>query len=371
MCLPRNFKVRSLIDSHHIKILRDRGFSEFANIIESCGNCTAIQHSQSIWQPNTVNSPVEDEFLDAVSIELAKIAGDSCKDHVSSLLRTRRIQTSTHLTASEGPSFSAFHRLALLGKPARESYLVGAYSAVPFSNSAWPGCLNFHPRIGLSELVSPSFVNFQSIKRSHRDRLRDSPSEARIWLIGQENKNALVSGSAIDKTTVKIWNSVNPSIFQLVEQPRLGDSFCDWACKLCLKQIQQVSEDKNIVYFDLNEAVRSYLLKVLRLKQHPIYEFHFNGATRRKAGVLFAGNSWYAANSKTNRMEVLNLKNDKLVGKTTTIDLLNPSVLIDALEDGSVFPALVPVFTSLIAQYGISCFGSYSSYNRKLCSLRN
>ena len=79
---------------------------------------------------------------------------EEAKQYCASLQKTRILQTATHSTATEGPTFLALHYLALMGLPPRETYFVGAYSGVSFANSAWSGCLNYSNRFDLETIIS-------------------------------------------------------------------------------------------------------------------------------------------------------------------------------------------------------------------------
>ena len=74
------------------------------------------------------------EILESFESEFCRIGltRKQAKEYCSSLQKTRILQTATHSTATEGPTFLALHYLALMGLPPRETYFVGAYSGVSF-----------------------------------------------------------------------------------------------------------------------------------------------------------------------------------------------------------------------------------------------
>ena len=85
-----------------------------------------------------------------------------------------------------------------MGIPAGESYLVAAYSGVPYANAAWSGCLNFSAELELEEILSAKAPGFSVLLKSDRDRRRDT-SERRISLIPGTFRDAQVFGSEVSE----------------------------------------------------------------------------------------------------------------------------------------------------------------------------
>ena len=75
------------------------------------------------------------------------------KQLLQELEQKRLLQTTMHLTPTEGPTFLAAHQLATLKQPKISNYLVGAYSGVPFSNSAWSGAINYGTKTSLDQIL--------------------------------------------------------------------------------------------------------------------------------------------------------------------------------------------------------------------------
>ncbi len=129
---------------------------ELAKILSEVWNLSLTEYSSKIWETTAAPPPLEVELRQAFTTEFCRIGFTEwqAQSYCAELERTRLLQTATHLTASEGPTFLALHNLALLGIPQGETYFVGSYSGVPFANVAWSGCLNFNNRIDLESVIS-------------------------------------------------------------------------------------------------------------------------------------------------------------------------------------------------------------------------
>ena len=138
---------------------------ELARILSGVWNISLSEYSSSLWERTSEPPSLELELRQAFETEFCRIgfAEEQVKSYCTELERTRVIQTATHLTASEGPTFLALHNLALLGMPQGKTYFVGSYSGVPFANAAWSGCLNFSNRIDLESVISEHAPGFAEL----------------------------------------------------------------------------------------------------------------------------------------------------------------------------------------------------------------
>jgi len=139
-----------------------------ADILEKLWELPLLEYSASLWEKPASTPPMEKALLEAFESEFCRIglSYEQAREFCDSLEKTRILQTATHLTATEGPTFLALHQLALLGLPPQETYFVGSFSGVPFANSAWSGCLNYSKRFDLEALISPQAAEFAELKRS-------------------------------------------------------------------------------------------------------------------------------------------------------------------------------------------------------------
>ena len=89
-------------------------------------NIPLTEYAARLWETTNTPPPLEVELWQAFTTEFCRIGftEEQAQKYYAELERTRVLQTATHLTASEGPTFLALHNLALLGMPQRETYFV-------------------------------------------------------------------------------------------------------------------------------------------------------------------------------------------------------------------------------------------------------
>ena len=186
---------------------------ELARILSGVWNISLNEYSTSLWKTISEPPSLEVELRQAFETEFCRIGftEEQAQSYCTELERTRVLQTATHLTASEGPTFLALHHLALLGMPKGETYFVGSYSGVPFANAAWSGCLNFSNRIDLESVISVHAPGFADLKRADKDRVRDS-SDRRISLIPGKMRDVRVFQSRIPKKMAELMTHFSETI---------------------------------------------------------------------------------------------------------------------------------------------------------------
>ena len=333
-------------------------------ILEKIWDLPIYEYADSLWQ-NTKNPPaMEKELKHAFEKEFLRIGlkNDEVKLFSNKIEKIRILQTSTHLTASEGPTFLALHYLSLLKMPSEYTYFVGAYSGVPFSNSAWSGCLNYSNRFELEDIISKMYKGFSELKKSEYDRSRDS-KERRVSLIPSNMSNQLVFQSKIpEKLVTKIDYLADP-IRKLMPFAVKGKNFSTWATKFCSNQLRYIIKDKSILYFDINEVVRNYLIKVLKNKDHPLYAIFFHSKTRKEILRIFTSDIPFFSivnfHNNKYRQEPVFIKNGVLTSRSYQIKLSSEKIILE-LQKGILCPGLFLVFTSLCFLNGMVCFGSFN-----------
>ena len=119
-----------------INLLKKNDKPFISDILEKIWELPIYKYADNLWKNTTNSISMEKELKDAFAKEFLRVGlkMDKVKLFSDRLERIRVIQTSTHLTASEGPTFLALHYLSLLKMPCEYTYFVGAYSGVPFSN---------------------------------------------------------------------------------------------------------------------------------------------------------------------------------------------------------------------------------------------
>ena len=166
------------------RLLQNANRPELAKILGEVWETPLLDYADQLWEKPVAPPPFEIELRKAFETEFCRIGYNEieAKAYSTALDRTRVLQTATHLTVSEGPTFLALHHLSLLGLPVAETYFVGAFSGVPFANAAWSGCLNFSNRFDLGTVIDPKAPGFAELKRAESDRYRAS-TERRLSFI--------------------------------------------------------------------------------------------------------------------------------------------------------------------------------------------
>lgn len=334
-----------------------------AQILEKIWELPLYEYANSLWEKSDFFSPMEFELIEAFETEFLRIGVNinEVKSLSSKLEKTRVVQTATHLTATEGPTFLALHHLALLRMPPQETYFVGTYSGVSFANSAWSGCLNYSNRFDLEDLISSQFHGLVDLKRSNEDRSRDS-LEKRISLIPGKMRDSRVFKSKIPEKLINLLDNFTDPIRKVAPPAKIGNDFSIWANQFCANQLRYIIKDKSILYFDINEVIRSYLLKVLKNSAHPIHCLFFNEKIRKHVFNIFSPKIplftvEVSLDNKIRHQSVF-LGKGELKGQNYNLELSLEN-LLQELEKGILCPGLFLMFTSLSFLNGFNCFGSF------------
>tara|TARA_Y100001970_G_scaffold286511_1_gene408860 strand:+ start:504 stop:1805 length:1302 start_codon:yes stop_codon:yes gene_type:complete len=346
-----------------INLLKKAKRPVIAEILEKIWDLSLSEYANSLWQNKINSSTIENELKEAFEKEFIRIGFGlhEAKFFSARLEKTKVIQTSTHLTASEGPTFLAIHHLALAGMPPEDTYFVGAYSGVPFSNSAWSGCLNYSNHFKLEEVIAMEYKEFSDLKRAEIDRSKDSP-ERRISLIPGNMRNRLVFQSKIPGKLVKQVPYFADPIKRLTPFAEKGNDFSVWATQFCTNQLRYLIRDKSIIYFDINEVIRSYLINVLKITDHPLHTMLFDSKIREKILRIFSPELPFFSieifcNNKF-RHQSVTIKDGVLWSQNYRLDISVENI-IQELEKGVLCPSLFIVFTTLCFLNGLICFGSF------------
>ena len=350
-----------------------------AEILGKLWELPLFEYSGLLWDNSVEPPPLEKALREAFEIEFRRtgLSKEQAQSSCARLEKTRILQTSTHVTASEGPTFLALHHLALLGMPPQETYFVGAYSGIPFANSAWSGCLNYSNRFDLESVISPKAREFTELKRSDSDRLRDSV-ERRISLIPGNMREARVFQSKIPEKLVNLLPYFAEPIRKVSPSAVCGDDFTVWATQFCANQLHQIVPEKSLLFFDLNEVIRNYLLKVLQNSAHPIYKMLFNRKIRETVFAEFPAETPLftveVLYKNKIRQESVIIQGEVLKSQNYQFELTQENIIRE-LETGVLCPGLFIVFTSLSFINGLNCFGSFEQveylveYRRKWLKL--
>ena len=301
----------------------------------------------------------------AVQLARQELSPSHLQAILDAFIRVPVLQTSTHLCLSEGPTFLAVHLMATRGQPASLPYFVAAYSGVPFSNSAWSGCINLSHRWPLRELLATGSSTFRDQLRRETNRLRDeagSDPERRISLVPAVSRDALVYGSRISPKAKNAAIDLCSLLKNLLGRVREDQAFGPWALAASEKVIRRITAKQDVFYMDLNALVTDYLLRVLEDPAHSMSRMLFDLSVRRKLqDGLGQKPAWFVAGvqkGKRLRVEPLFLDDDGLHGPGVDV-ALTPKAISAALSDGKICPGLVPCFLSLAFINGVYCLGSF------------
>ena len=347
--------------------LRERlvelGRKEMAHVIHRHWNTPLGDYAEKLWEGPLNRPHIEPELTEAFLEEFRRVGypADDTRRWMDSLETTRVLQTATHLTATEGPTFLAIHHLALMGMPAEKTYLVGSYSAIPFANAAWSGCLNLNPRFPLEAVVEENAPGFAELRRADLNREQDS-GERRVSLIPGNLREARVYRNLIPEKLERLLPFLKPSLLQCVPDAQTGNSFTAWASRFCREQMRLLYPQYSIVYFDLNEVIRAYLLRVLAQSTHPVSRTLLEPGKREKVLDVFGIETpifTIPLRTKNRERSVpVYIHGDRIVAQNYSIPL-NAETLSAALENGTLCPGLFLTFTILSFINGLTCIGSF------------
>jgi hypothetical protein len=336
---------------------------ELAKILSGAWNMPITEYAGQLWQKNAAAPPMETELRNAFETEFSRTGytEKEAKDLSAALEKTCVMQTATHLTASEGPTFLALHHLALLGMPPDETYFVGAFSGVPFANPAWSGCLNFSNRFELESLIDTQAPGYADLKRADNDRVRDS-SERRISLIPGNMRDVRVFQSRIPEKMESLMPHFTEQIRDISLSAKSGDDFTKWASRFCTNQLSKIFPDKSIIYFDLNEVIRNYLIEVISDSSHPIFQLMFDQKTRESVFSVFPAETTLFTvdvhHKNKLRQEPVVINGNYLNSQNYELKLTQENV-IKEIKNGTLCPGLFLTFTALSFINGMICFGSF------------
>ena len=346
-----------------LKRLRESGRVELAAILETHWETSIEEYAQSLWDHDKKDIELEPELLQAFHQEFLRIgfSHEEASESISSLKRTRTLQTATHVTASEGPTFFASHQLALRGIPKGETYLVGAYSGVPFANAAWSGCLNFSSEIELGAILSEQAPGFSDLLRADQDRRRDT-NERRISMIPGKWRDSQVFGSDISEKQKSLASHWNKDLQKLMPPTENCHSFSAWCSGFCRNQAEILFPKTKMIYFDLNEVIRNYLIKVISRPQHPMTMVLLKPEKRSQALDFFGPEtSFFSFNTNLGnriRLKSVNFQENSLKETQGNFEM-NEEKLLQMLKERTFCPTLFICFTVLVFLNGLNCMGSF------------
>ena len=282
---------------------------------------------------------------------------EKTKNIVKDFLQSPIIQTTHHLTLTNGPTFNTIDILALCAIPQDKNYLVGACSCIPFSNIAWSGALNYGdiPSTSIIKKDSPLFFHTQ---KSIKDRLQDGTQEKRISLISSQYRDSLVYQKKIDEKISDAVDCLEIDLLQVIPHPSKFTYYTDWALKACSNLQKKILQRNNIVYFDINKVTADYLIAILSNEEHIITHI----LTTQKQHTYFA--------ERIPNEPLFFASNQKKIQKIQPITFLTLQTwykeklelaekITELLKNRELCPSNFLVFLTFIFLNNIRCLGSY------------
>ena len=345
-----------------IASLRLMNRPQLSKVIEKWGNESLEGYSQLWWQGPKRPPPLEPELIQAFKETWQQMgwADVLVKQLLEELEQKRLLQTAMHLTPTEGPTFLASHQLATLRQPQTSSYLVGAYSGVPFSNAAWSGAINYGTKTSLEQILHPSNPLFRQAQAAVVDRIRDG-DHPRLSLIPSKWRDGLVDRSAIPDRLNELFSDLLPGVRESpLRSIAPKNCYDNWALSFSEKLTRSVLNNDRIYFFNLNEVIRKYLINVLKDNSHWITQL-FLDPWKIKSLEKELANNWFVTEVEKQgkkKVEQIHLQNRCFESKTISIST-EPESIISALNENRFCPGITLCFWILAFCNGIRCLGGF------------
>lgn len=342
--------------------LREMGRIPLAIEIEKYWNKSLLEYSKII-NTYSAKSKMERYLKRAFEIELLRL-GYSKKETDNIILdldKNRIIQTAPHLIPSNGPRMFFIDWLSSLNLNTKKFYVVGMYSGIPFSNTFYPGHITFNKKIVLDKILDKNTDIYKTEIKKEKTKANNGLDE-KISLIPSRIQDDLVYKSSIEQKTIEVIGSLtleSKSLF-LNDELTKGD-YTRWSLT-CQKNINStVLNKKNLVYVDMNEVVKNYLVEAFSQKKHILYRIFFNKKERKNFLHHFANEKIFVLpfiSKKYPSNETLNFEGDFLMGKHNKIKI-NQKNIIELLKNGRLCPSTFMCFTVLSFLNDFKCLGSF------------
>ena len=345
-----------------IASLRLMNRPQLSKVIEKWGNESLERYGQLWWQGPKRPPPLERELIQAFKETWQQMgwADVLVKQLLEELEQKRLLQTAMHLTPTEGPTFLASHQLATLRQPQTSSYLVGAYSGVPFSNAAWSGAINYGTKTSLEQILHPSNPLFRQAQAAVVDRIRDG-DHPRLSLIPSKWRDGLVDRSAIPDRLNELFSDLLPGVRESsLRSIAPKNCYDNWALSFSEKLTRSVLNNDRIYFFNLNEVIRKYLINVLKDNSHWITQL-FLDPWKIKSLEKELANNWFVTEVEKQgkkKVEQIHLQNRCFESKTISISA-EPESIISALNENRFCPGITLCFWILAFCNGIRCLGGF------------
>ena len=335
---------------------------QLSKVLERWGNESLEEYVQLWWQGPKRPPPLEPELIQAFKETWQQMGWTDVivKQLLQELEQKRVLQTTMHLTPTEGPTFLASHQLATLKQPKTSNYLVGAYSGVPFSNAAWSGAINYGTKTTLDQILCPFNPLFRQAQSAVVDRIRDG-DHPRLSLIPGKWRDGLVDRSVIPDRLNEIFSDLLPGVRESSLKSITPKNFYDnWALSFSEQLTRTILNNNQIFFFNLNEVIRKYLLNILKDDSHWLTQLFLDP---RKIKSLEKGlaHNWFVTEVEQKgkkKVEQIHLHN-RCFGSAKISIPATPESIILALNEHRFCPGLTLCFWILAFYNGIRCLGGF------------
>ena len=301
---------------------------------------------------------LDDLFLDCFKQELINSGYQKDSNQILQQFKNNPVlQTAHHLTATNGPTFTAIDLVSLMGLE-EKYYLVGVFSGVPFSNPAWSGSLSYGD-IALEKMIQKTSPYYSKLIKENKDRKRDLVSENKIRLVFSDFRDDLVFGSSFEKYRLDFWDAMQEKILQYFPKPKIACSgysaFSNWHLKCCSNLQAELFGREKIIYFDLCRLIKNYITKAINQKK-PLLEklfCSFKTIEKNLNPIWFYSRkekkkSWKIHPLFTQDLPFFNKKNEVCFSSMQFF-----------LQEKDYCPATFITFFILVFCCGIRCLGSF------------
>lgn len=353
-----------MLDSSKLKILT-KSRPQLAAIFEKFQQTPVKKYAESLYQTDEILKDIETILIESFREEFQEmgLTSDLIDQSIQSLQKTPVLQTSHHITPTNGPTFLTIDMISLLGVPLGVPYLVGANSGIPFSNSAWSGAISYG-ELAVEQLVKKNSSLFNTASKAAEERKQHGETDNRISLIPAKYRDKLLFGTLQTEQLEKIYSHLTDQVQNLFITPKAGFPYSLWATQNCSQIQNKLFDRSDIIYLDINQVIKRYLIKVLSSSvEHPIKTLLFDKSIIQKINQLFDDPNFFLSNykgKKSFKVEPLKWNGTEITGSKRGTISLSKKEMIEALKQDELCPGLLLLFFILRFLNGIKCLGSFN-----------
>lgn len=314
--------------TNDIQKLQEEGRTHLAHVLETYGNTDVFEYSKAMWDYKpTEKMEVELEKAFKQVLDKKGLTEEQVKQIMNQLDTSRVIQTTPHTQIVPTPRNFCIDWISTRGIPTDFRYLVASFSGVPFSNPTKPGRIT----------LNGETYNFVSAIQ----------------------QDELVYKSQVNDRTMETWQSLETDI---IPEPKSGEVFSDWANQ---SAEQIVSNILNVptTHIDINEVIALYLQNVITQEGHLFHTLFYDLEFQKKFFEVFGDeiHLFFAPTmaKKYHKQEKLYLDGYTLKGEHTE-HITDPAVILEGLQNKTLCPAPILVFTALAFLNQFKCLGSFA-----------